>query len=72
MTETGKRDGLHPGAPAENVDVDEGCRRQRQTQWIAAELGVLAKLAAQNRECPAERSQRVICLREQQACQPLP
>jgi hypothetical protein len=41
VAETGKRDGLHPGAPAENVDVHEGSRRQRQVQWIPSELGVL-------------------------------
>jgi hypothetical protein len=72
VAKPGQRDGLHPGAPAENIDVDECSRRQRQAQRVAAEPAVLAQPAAQNRERPAERSQRVISLGEQQGRQPLP
>ena len=72
VAESGKRDRLHPGSPAEDVDVDEGSGRQRQPQWIAAELGLLAQPAAQRRESPAERPQRIVGLRKEQARHPLP
>jgi len=71
VAEAGKRSGLRPGAPAEHIEVDECPGRQCQPQRIAAELGVLAQWATHNRQRPAERSEWVVSLGEQQRCQPL-
>ena len=71
VAETGKRDRLRPGAPGEDVDIDERSGWQRETEWIAAEFRVVAEPAAQRRECPAQGSQRVVRLREEQAREPL-
>ena len=72
VAEPGQRDRLDPGSPAEDVDVDERSGRQRQPQWIAAELGLLAEPAAQGRESPTERPQRIVGLGKEQARHPLP
>ena len=70
--ESGKRDRLRPGSLAEDADVDEGPGRQRQPQWITAELDLAAQPASQGREGPTERSQRIVGLREEQTRRPLP
>ena len=71
MAETGKRDGLRPRSPAEDVEVDERARPKRQADGIAAELRVSAQLGAQDRERPAERAQRIVGLGAQQPGQSL-
>jgi hypothetical protein len=72
LAEPGKRDSLHPGAAGEKVDVDECPRRQGQAQRVATEPDVLAQPTPQGGERPAERSQGILCLGEQQGCEPLP
>ena len=71
VAESGQSDRFHPTASAEYVDVDERSGRQRQSEWVAAEFGPFADPAAERRERPAERSQRIVGLRKEQAGHPL-
>lgn len=67
MTHSRKRDSLRPGAPSEYLDVNERPWQQRQMERISAELGMAAQLPPQGGEGPAQRSERVVGFREEQA-----
>ena len=71
MAETGESDGLHPGAALEHVEVDERPRLQSQLERVSAELRVVAQPAAESGKRPPERSQRVVRLGEEEACEAL-
>jgi hypothetical protein len=71
VPEAGQGEGFEPGALAEDLDVDERPGGEGQPEGIAAERGVLAEQAAKGGERPAERSERVVRLREEETGQPL-
>ena len=71
VAETGESDGLHPGAALEHVEVDERPGLQSQLERVSAELRVVAQPAAESGKRPPERSERVVRLGEEEACEAL-
>ena len=71
VAETGEGDGLHPGAALEHVEVDERPRLESQLERVSAELRVVAQPAAESGKRPPERSERVVRLGEEEACEAL-
>jgi hypothetical protein len=67
VAKTRQSHGLYPRSPVEDVDIDEAARRQCQSERITTDLCALAELAPQNRERPAQRSQGIGGLGEEQA-----
>ena len=63
-TETDGLDGAGP-LPAEHVDVDSNVLREPQHHGIPFDGGVVTEAAADLRQAPPQRTQRVISLREQ-------
>ena len=71
MTESRERDGLHPRAPGQHVDVDERPGWKRQAKRISRQHDVVAEKAPEHRERPPQRPHRIVGFREEQPAEPL-
>ncbi|MGH8984637.1 MAG: hypothetical protein ACRDY6_12300 [Acidimicrobiia bacterium] len=72
MVEIGKAHRLAPAAVLEDLDVEEHARGAAQHDRIALDDDVTAQEAADAREHPTHRAERVFDVGEQQLRQPTP